>query len=135
MTEVEKSRDVFTQSHSPDRHYPMTSSTKRERHRPNRHTVHSPHSSHKRHRPHHKHPFPRSTKRSLPPGWEEVNSEGGTYYWHKKTGKTTWKFPSVEGTCGKERKGGVYKRRGIERRKELREGRERKRRREGKGEG
>lgn len=35
--------------------------------------------------------------RVLPPGWERLHSEQGVYYWNKRTGKTTWKFPEDEG--------------------------------------
>lgn len=35
--------------------------------------------------------------RELPPGWERLYSERGIYYWNKKDGKTTWKFPEDEG--------------------------------------
>ena len=45
------------------------------------------------------------TKGQLPPGWERVKSEQGAYYyWDKKSGKTSWKFPEEEGmyvrVCG-----------------------------------
>lgn len=33
--------------------------------------------------------------RELPPGWQRVRSEKGTYYWETSTNKTTWKFPQV----------------------------------------
>ena len=36
--------------------------------------------------------------RELPPGWERLHSERGIYYWNKRDGKTTWKFPEDEGT-------------------------------------
>lgn len=36
--------------------------------------------------------------RLLPPGWEKVKSDQGAYYyWDKKTGKTSWRFPEEEG--------------------------------------
>ena len=39
-------------------------------------------------------------KSLLPPGWERVKSDQGAYYyWDKKSGKTSWKFPEEEGTC------------------------------------
>lgn len=31
---------------------------------------------------------------SLPPGWTEVPSETGTYYWHEASGKTQWERPA-----------------------------------------
>ena len=107
MTEVEQTRgDAFphtSSSHiSPDHHHhhrnaAMTSSPQRDHHRHKRHTVHNPHGAHTSpHRRHHS-PHKDSPKRTLPPGWEVVKSEGGVYYWHKSTGKTTWKFPSGEG--------------------------------------
>lgn len=36
---------------------------------------------------------------TLPPGWEAIRSEKDdkVYYWNKKTGATTWKFPDKEG--------------------------------------
>ena len=35
---------------------------------------------------------------ALPPGWERLKSDQGAYYyWNKKTGKTSWKFPEEEG--------------------------------------
>jgi len=36
---------------------------------------------------------------TLPPSWEALKSEkdNRTYYWNKKTGATTWKFPEKEG--------------------------------------
>ena len=38
---------------------------------------------------------------TLPPGWEAVESQDNhrIYYWNKKTGATTWKFPQQEGEC------------------------------------
>ena len=40
------------------------------------------------------------TKSPLPPGWERVKSDQGAYYyWDKRTGKTSWKFPEEEGMC------------------------------------
>ena len=40
------------------------------------------------------------TKSPLPPGWERVKSDQGAYYyWDKKSGKTSWKFPEEEGMC------------------------------------
>ena len=37
-------------------------------------------------------------KNPLPPGWERVKSDQGAYYyWDKKSGKTSWKFPEEEG--------------------------------------
>jgi hypothetical protein len=41
------------------------------------------------------------TKSPLPPGWERVKTDQGAYYyWDKKSGKTSWKFPEEEGMCG-----------------------------------
>ncbi len=39
---------------------------------------------------------------TLPPGWEALRSEKDNkiYYWNKKTGDTTWKFPEKEGEWG-----------------------------------
>lgn len=36
---------------------------------------------------------------TLPPGWKAVESDKDhrIYYWNKKTGATTWKFPEHEG--------------------------------------
>lgn len=38
---------------------------------------------------------------ALPPGWEAVMSDKDQriYYWNKKTGDATWKFPEHEGKC------------------------------------
>ena len=35
----------------------------------------------------------------LPPGWEAVQSDKDkkVYYWNRKSGAVTWKFPEVEG--------------------------------------
>ena len=46
---------------------------------------------------------------TLPPGWEAVESDKDhrIYYWNKKTGATTWKFPEHEGEVwGGEVRGG-----------------------------
>lgn len=43
---------------------------------------------------------PVQRKWSLPPSWEAVPSgkDNRVYYWNKRTGATTWKFPEEEGT-------------------------------------
>ena len=39
-----------------------------------------------------------SDDRLLPPGWAKVKSEQGAYYyWDKRSGKTSWRFPEEEG--------------------------------------
>ena len=44
---------------------------------------------------------PSGVDQPLPPGWEAVQKKDQrVYYWNKKTGATTWKFPEREGMCG-----------------------------------
>lgn len=33
----------------------------------------------------------------LPPGWRQLESERGIYFWHKETNRVQWKFPKEEG--------------------------------------